>query len=76
MDMASMESAKTTAMEMILEAGWTIESFEEAGMVQRSDCDEAAIAYYDQALIDKTVLVYHCRPIDAPDANEEDELSP
>lgn len=73
MDLASIEAAKVRAMDMIREEGWTVDSLEEAKIVHRSECDDENAAYFDQALIDKTVLVYHCWPVDAPDADEEDE---
>ena len=72
MDVDSMETAKAQAMDLITEDGWRIESLDEADTIQRSECNEESIVYYDQALIDKTVMVFHSWPIDAPDREEED----
>ena len=71
MDMDSLETAKATAMDLIHEAGWTVVSLEEAQVVDRSDLDETKVAYFDQALIDKTVLVFHSWPVDRPDADDD-----
>ena len=73
MDLDSMEAAKAQAMDTINEEGWTVDSLDVAEVVLRSTCDEKNGTYFDQALIDKTVLVFHTWPIDAPDGGEEDE---
>jgi len=73
MDLDSMESAKVRAMDMINEDGWVVDSLDEAETVLRSDCDKKNCDYFDQAVIDKTVLVLHCWPKAASDGGEEDE---
>jgi hypothetical protein len=76
MDLASIAEAKARAMDMIREEGWIVESLDEARAVDRSECDDAdGAACFDQALIDKTVLMFHTWPASTPDIDEGDRNS-
>jgi hypothetical protein len=58
------EQAVARAHEMILADGWKIQRTEEVSMVSDADYDEADDdrQYFEQALIDETVLVFHTSP--------------
>ncbi len=66
-----LSEARATAIDMIHEAGWHSESVEDERQAYREEFEGNAMEYFDQALIDTAVCVFHTWPIDAPDANEE-----
>ena len=68
MDLPSKSAAHQRAVETIEAKGWTAASLEAAEVVQRDDVDEERKPYFDQALIDKEVIVFYPWMIDAPDA--------
>jgi hypothetical protein len=61
MDLPSLEEAKAAAIDLIHEDGWDVTDLEEAKPVLEPVGD-AAREYYEQALIDKTVLCFNTWP--------------
>ena len=61
----SIDQAEQMARTKIEEENWTILDKEEAYEIQRSDYLENSngLNYFDQALVDKLVLVFHTYPI-------------
>ena len=59
MDLDSLETSKAAALDLLREDGWTVVSVKEEARVERADIKPAGLRYYDQALVDKTVLVVH-----------------
>ena len=57
MDLDSLDVAKTAALDLLNGDGWTVVSLEEEGPLERSEVKPAGLAYFDQALVEKTVLV-------------------
>jgi len=49
-------------LDMLLGDGWSVVSLQEEGPIARSEVKPAGLTYYDQALVDKTVLVVHMWP--------------
>lgn len=60
-DATSKEEALRVSAREVLSAGWTILSLETAHEVTRKDYadDTSGLEFYDQALIDGIVLVFH-----------------
>lgn len=67
----ALSDARTAALAQIHEAGWEVKSVEQERLACRGDFDRDGVRYFDQAIIDKTVCVFHTWPIDAPDADHE-----
>lgn len=59
--------AEAVACSLIAESGWKVIRVEETSMVDDStyDEDDENRKYYEQALIDKEVLVFHTFPMDS-----------
>jgi len=55
--------AETIARRMIKKHGWTIVEFGKGSRITRSTQTPSGMKYYEQALIDKEVLVFHVWPI-------------
>jgi len=71
-DLPSLDAAKAAAEAMIEEYGWTVRRLEEQSQAFREDLAGESLEYYEQAEIDKTVLVFHTWPIHASDAGNEE----
>ncbi len=67
---ATIGEADAVARQSIADELWNIDKLEEAYPVDRSNYDEGVdgLEYYEQALIDREVFVFHRYPID--DRNE------
>ena len=68
-DAASENQALEQAQREVRDAGWTVESVDDVALVQRTDYeeDDPSLEYFDQALLDKEVLVFHTWPVDPQD---------
>jgi len=54
--------AEAVARRMIQKQGWTIVQFVKGRRITRSTQRPAGMKYYEQALIDKEVLIFHIWP--------------
>ena len=63
--------AISVACQKITEAGWRVNSIEETHWVTREDYteDQTGIEYFDQAMIDGSVLVFHTYPPEIQDGD-------
>lgn len=59
---AQEHEALDVARRAIGEAGWKLEAIEQIDWYTRANCDDVFREYYDQALIDGTVVVIHTYP--------------
>ena len=59
MDLDSLDATKAAALDLLRADGWSVVSVKEEEEVERADIKPAGLAHYDQALVDKTVLVVH-----------------
>ena len=60
-DAPTESEAVSVAAAEIKDAGWSLESHPEVSLVSRTDygSDESGLEYFEQALLDGTVLVFH-----------------
>ena len=68
----TLEQARGIALRMILDEGWCIIDIETEYELHREDCVDNSLQYFDQAMIDEEVFVFHTWPFDAPDTSEAD----
>jgi len=63
-DIANEEEAKNTARRLVADDGWAITGIEETRKVFADDFqeDDENLQYFEQALLDKTVLVFNTSP--------------
>jgi hypothetical protein len=62
---SNIEAAEIIARQGIEDSGWTITDYEEQPRKTNRDCwGEDKLVYYDQALIDREVWVFHRYPIE------------
>ncbi|MEM6756943.1 MAG: hypothetical protein AAF586_07235 [Planctomycetota bacterium] len=66
------DQARRLARQVIEDAGWVIVECDAEKLISRDDVSSDAVEYFDQALIDQEVFVFHTWPADAPDADELD----
>lgn len=66
----TLEEAIEVAQEGIRAISWIVDEPDEAYIITRDDYDDDSpgLPYFEQALIDKEVFVFHCCPVD------EDEI--
>src|SRR3954453_15252722 len=64
-DSSTLSQAEAAARQYIEEAGWEIKSIEETRIVYCHDYDDnpTGLEYFDQAVIDKGVFVFHQYPV-------------
>lgn len=69
------QSAEQRARELIVEYGWTVEALEGEAVVTAVDYlgDEEDREFYEQALMEREVLVFHTWPPGDEDDEEGDE---
>jgi hypothetical protein len=62
------ETARARALQLCTEYGWRVEFIESCRRVERSDyaTDSEAVKYFDQALLDKEVVVFHTWLLESP----------
>jgi molybdopterin biosynthesis enzyme len=53
----------------IAEANWVVVSIEETYLLSRDDASPEALPYYDQAVLDGVVLVFHTYPQEGEEAD-------
>jgi hypothetical protein len=65
-DAPSEHLALERAQREVRESGWMVERVDAVALLQRSDYeeDDPSVEYFDQALIDKEVLVFHAWPVE------------
>jgi hypothetical protein len=65
-DASTREEALDRAQRGIRDAEWIVESVEDVALLSRADYegDHTGLQYFDQALIDKEVLVFHTWPVE------------
>jgi hypothetical protein len=68
-DAFSEADAHTAAQASIADAGWIVEELDEVSFVDRTDYadDDPDLEYFEQALIDGEVLVFHTWPNEPQD---------
>lgn len=59
MDLDSLDTSKAAALDLLRADGWSVVTLKEAGPIERSEVKPEGLRHYDQALVDKTVLVVH-----------------
>jgi hypothetical protein len=71
-DAPSKDQALDRAQREVSDSGWTVETVESVAAVQRTDYQEGdpALEYFDQALTDREVVVFHTWPVNP----QEDDL--
>lgn len=70
------QSAEERARELIVEYGWTVDALEGEAVVTGADYlldDEEDREFYEQALMEREVLVFHTWPPGDGDDDEDDE---
>jgi hypothetical protein len=71
---STIESAEITARRGIEEQGWTVTDYEETPrQTSRENWDKEKLEYYDQALIDREVWLFHRYPLNDDDPEWPDD---
>jgi hypothetical protein len=65
-DRPTLAQAEAVARKCIEEVGWEIKSVTESNIVERADYADnpTGLEYFEQALVDKEVFVFHEYPLD------------
>lgn len=68
-DVEDLDEAVARAHANIVGSGWKPTELRDALLVARDDYepDDPHLAYFDQAILDREVLVFHCYPVDDAD---------
>lgn len=63
-----LSDAMAAAIDLVHDAGWQAETVEEERQVFREEFNGDGLEYFDQAVLDNEVCVFHTWPIDSSNA--------